>query len=120
LHYGRRREEGPWLTWEERKEEPFTSFCGISSKLGGPKGVQMQKRASGGSSVFRFWPCSVLIFPRMSRRCRGAHGLFYVVIIFFTIFIFIFILIFFIIINIMKIPLLGSSLTLSYSTHQEA
>ena len=41
------------VTWWEKKEE-FTSFWGISSRLGGPKGVQMQKRARGGSSVFRF------------------------------------------------------------------
>ena len=46
-------EAGAEVTWWEKKEE-FTSFWGISSRLGGPKGVQMQKRARGGSSVFRF------------------------------------------------------------------
>jgi len=32
----------------------MTSFCGISNSEGGPNGVHMQKRASGGSSVFLF------------------------------------------------------------------
>lgn len=32
----------------------ITSFCGISSKEGGPKGVQIAKSANGGSSDFRF------------------------------------------------------------------
>ena len=44
---------GGKVTWWKKKEE-FTSFWGISSRLGGPKGVQMQNRARGGSSVFRF------------------------------------------------------------------
>ena len=62
-----------WEWWEyEMVQESgdFTSFWGISRRLGGPKGVQIQKRARGGSSVFLFWPCNVLILPRMSRRCK--------------------------------------------------
>lgn len=44
------------------------SLCGISSILGGPNGVQNANRAKGGSSIFLFWPCKTLTFPRMSRR----------------------------------------------------
>ena len=46
------------------------SLCGNSSSDGGPNGVQMANRASGGSSVFRFWPCNTLMRPRMSSLCQ--------------------------------------------------
>lgn len=46
----------------------ITSFCGISSRDGGPKGVQMANSASGGASVLRFWPCRIFSLPRISKR----------------------------------------------------
>ena len=49
------------------------SLCGNSSSDGGPNGVQMANRASGGSSVFRFWPCNTLMRPRMSSLCQTKN-----------------------------------------------
>lgn len=46
----------------------ITSFWGISNSEGGPKGVQIAKSPKGGSSDFRFCPCSILTRPRMSKR----------------------------------------------------
>lgn len=49
----------------------ITSFWGISSKLGGPKGAHIANRAKGGSSVFLFCPWSTLIRPRMSSLLKS-------------------------------------------------
>ena len=45
-------------------------FIFLFTNEGGPKGVHKQKRAKGASSFFLFWPWSILIFPRMSNRCK--------------------------------------------------
>jgi len=52
----------------------ITSFCGISSSDGGPKGVQMAKSARGGSSVLRFCPWRTLIRPRISKRYNTMYN----------------------------------------------
>lgn len=49
----------------------MTSFWGISSNDGGPKGVHIAKRARGGSSVFLFWPWSTFTLPRISNLCKN-------------------------------------------------
>jgi len=47
------------------------SLWGNSNKLGGPNGVQMANRASGGSSILRFWPWRTFTRPRMSSLCHN-------------------------------------------------